>query len=114
MGKFLFDQYSLLHAASGVLAYFWGFSLKTWIVLNIVFEIAENTNSGMYIINNYIYRFSPMNKEKPDSPMNMIGDVISGIIGWLSAYYLDILGKRYGWYRSKSDIHRNMMPSQSS
>ena len=41
-----------------------------------------------------------MNKDYPDSFLNMSGDVISGIIGWLSAYYLDKLGQQYGWYKS--------------
>jgi hypothetical protein len=55
---------------------------------------------GINFINKYIYKISPMNKDYPDSFLNMSGDVISGIIGWLSAYYLDKLGQQYGWYKS--------------
>jgi len=100
MGNKLLDQYSLLHFASGIIAYFWGFELKTWIILHVIFEIVENTQMGIYVINKYIYKISPMNKNYPDSFTNMTGDVLSGVVGWLSAYHLDKLGEKYGWYQS--------------
>jgi hypothetical protein len=99
MGLYLLDQYSLLHVASGIIAYFWGLNLKTWIILHIIFEIIENTPMGINFINNYIYIW-PGGKNRSDSLFNMSGDVLSGIIGWLSAYYLDKLGQQYGWYKS--------------
>ena len=98
MGNNLLDQYSLLHFASGIIAYFWGFELKTWIMLHIIFEIVENTQMGIYVINKYIYMW-PGGKSSPDSLTNMTGDVLSGVVGWLSAYYLDKLSKKYGWYQ---------------
>ena len=101
MGNRLFDQYTYLHFASGIIAYFWGLRLKTFIILHIIFEIIENTKIGMNIINKYIYKFSPMRKNYPDNFINMAGDTISGILGWLSAYYLDQIGNKYGWY----DLH---------
>ena len=52
----------------------------------------------MYIINKWM-PFWPGGKPKADSNMNsLLGDNIFAILGWLSAYYLDKLGNRYGWY----------------
>ena len=97
MGTLLFDQYSLLHFASGVIAYFFGISFEVWILLHIVFELTENTESGMKIINTYL-KFWPGGKPKPDTTINSLGDVISGAAGWLVAYKLDELGDKFGWY----------------
>ena len=47
---------------------------------------------GIYVINKYIYMW-PGGKSSPDSLTNMTGDVLSGVVGWLSAYYLDKLSK---------------------
>ena len=99
MGLNFLDQYTYLHFASGIIAYFWGLRLKTFIILHIIFEIIENTKIGMNIINKYIYKFSPMKKIYPDHFINMVGDTISGILGWLSAYYLDKIGNKYQWYK---------------
>jgi hypothetical protein len=54
---------------------------------------------GINVIKKYIYIW-PGGKNKADSLTNMSGDVVSGIMGWLSAYYLDKLGDKYGWYKS--------------
>ena len=99
MGNRLFDQYTYLHFASGIIAYFWGLRLKTLIILHVIFEIIENTQTAMALINKYIYIFSPMRKNYPDSLINMVGDTIGAIIGWLSAYYLDKIGDKYRWYK---------------
>ena len=99
MGNLLFDQYTLLHLATGIIAYFWNISLIMWVIIHFMFEILENTQIGMKIINKYLY-FWPGGKPKTDSPINIIGDNISAIIGWLSAYYLDKMGNYYGWYKS--------------
>ena len=32
------DQYSYLHFASGIIAYFWGVKLKLWIILHVLYE----------------------------------------------------------------------------
>ena len=54
MGTKLIDQYSLLHFASGIIAYYWGFNLYEWFYIHLLFELVENSNIGMYIINIYI------------------------------------------------------------
>ena len=54
MGELLFDKYSALHFLSGYVAYHFYVPLIIWIIIHIIFEILENTNTGMYIITNYI------------------------------------------------------------
>lgn len=97
MGIYLFDQYSLLHFAVGVIAYFWNISFNLTIILHIIFEIIENTNDGMNIINKYLTIW-PGGKPFADSKINSIGDTILTAIGWLCAYYLDQMGIKYGLY----------------
>ena len=54
----------------------------------------------MYIINNYLPIW-PGGKNKSDSSINsLIGDNIGAIIGWYTAYLLDIYGEKQGWFRS--------------
>jgi hypothetical protein len=98
MGKNMFDQYSLLHFATGIILYFWNIALLDATLLHILFEIIENTNIGMYIINKYITMW-PGGKPFADSFDNsMIGDNISFIVGWLVGYVFDYYGKKYDWY----------------
>ena len=87
MGKYFLDQYSLLHFAAGVVAYFWGIDFKLWLVLNIVFEIVENQPIFMNMLNNI--NIWPGGKSAPDSFINSIGDILCGMIGWILAMYLD-------------------------
>lgn len=96
MGYRLFDQYTYLHFAVGIVVYFWNISLLQWFVLHSLFEFLENTQTGMSFINRLV--FWPGGKPNADSPINIIGDTIGSITGWLSAYYLDHLGNTYGWY----------------
>ncbi len=70
MGKYLFDQYTFLHFAVGIIAYFWNISFKIWIIIHTLFEIFENTETGMYIINNYIPLW-PGKKPKKDTYINI-------------------------------------------
>lgn len=97
MGTHFFDQYTYLHFAVGIIVYFWDISLLNWILLHTIFEFLENTRTGVNIINKYIF-FWPGGKPKPDTVINNMGDTFSSILGWLSAYYLDQMGNRYGWY----------------
>jgi hypothetical protein len=97
MGKRLFDQYTYLHFAVGIIAYFWNISIQKWVILHSIFEFLENTQMGMNIINKYIV-FWPGGKPRSDYGINNIGDTLGAIIGWLSAYYLDTMGNKYGWY----------------
>jgi len=92
------DQYSYLHFASGIIFYFFGVKLRAFIILHILFEILENTMIGRNFITNYL-TFWPGGKPKSDTFINSVFDIIFSIIGWVSAYYLDKLGKKYGWYR---------------
>ena len=97
MGKLLFDQYTYLHFAVGIIAYFWGIKLLGWIFIHLSFEIIENTQYGINFINNYLY-FWPGGKPKPDTIINIVGDNVGALLGWLSAYYLDTLGAKFKWY----------------
>lgn len=90
MGVKFFDQFSILHASSGVIAYFWGMSFQTWFVLHLLFEILENTDVGMHFINTY-FTLWPGGKESSDSFLNMVSDQFFGMFGWLVAHYLDTL-----------------------
>ncbi len=75
------DAYSLLHAAMGVIAYFWGVPLWLWITLHTLFEVAENTVQGMHWINQHVPVW-PGGKPTPDSWLNRVGDISSGVVGW--------------------------------
>ena len=100
MGNRFVDQYTYLHYAVGIIIYFWNISLWKWVGIHTIFEICENTKYGIYFINQYI-TFWPGGKPKPDNIINIIGDSIGAIIGWLSAYYIDHIGNTYGLY----DLH---------
>lgn len=89
MGYKFIDQYSILHTATGILAYFWNMSIITYIIINISFEIIENTGFGVKFINKYLGGIWPGGKNHSDNIINRIGDITFGTIGWLIAYYLD-------------------------
>lgn len=96
MGTKFLDQYSLLHFAAGVVAYFWGIPFFVWFGINIIFEAFENSEFGINLINNI--SAWPGGKPYPDSAINIIGDIISVLLGWGFAYFIDYLGKKYQWY----------------
>jgi hypothetical protein len=100
MGFQFFDQYTYLHFAVGIIAYFWNISLLYWFVLHTIFEFVENTQMGIHIINKYIV-FWPGGKPKSDSIMIRVGDTLGAVFGWVSAYYLDNLGVKYNWYEAR-------------
>ena len=93
MGRLLFDQYTYLHFASGVIAYFWNISLYYWIVFNIIFEFVENTTMGMDFINNF--KYWPGGKNYKDSVLNSVGDVFGSAVGWYSAHLINQGGNYY-------------------
>lgn len=97
MGKNFIDQYTLLHFAVGIMAYFWNISLEMTIYLHALYELIENTKLGMHVITNYITIW-PGGKERADSIKNSIGDIIFCAVGWLLAKYMDDIGKLYKWY----------------
>ena len=88
MGKQFVDQYSILHFSSGVLAYFWGVPAKNWFFLNVGFEIIENTEFGMKIINEK-FTYWPGGKPFRDSFLNGLGDTLSSLGGWYVASKID-------------------------
>jgi hypothetical protein len=88
MGVVFADQFSLLHAASGVIAYFWGVSFWWWFMLHLLFEYGENTDHGMEIINERLNMW-PGGKDSKDSFLNSVGDQFFGMLGWVMAAYLD-------------------------
>lgn len=96
MGTNLIDQYSLLHFATGIVAYFWGLNLYQWFYIHLLFELIENTNTGMYIINIYFKDIWPGGKPTSDSFINSIGDTIFSILGWVLADYISAKYSRSG------------------
>lgn len=96
MGFNAFDQYSLLHFAFGVIAYFYGLSLKNWVIVHTLFEIIENIPQVTKFINQNM-SFINWSKPHPDSLLNNIGDTISALLGFLIAQYLDKKGIKENW-----------------
>lgn len=88
MGYRFFDQYSILHLASGVVVYFWGMSLETWVVLHTLFEVLENTPAGRAFITDY-FKLWPGGKKLSDNLLNSVGDTVFAIAGWVLAQALD-------------------------
>lgn len=101
MGHRLLDQYSLLHSAVGVLAYFWNIPLWIGTLLHILFEYAENTSWGIQLINIAMIEPGifgwPGDKRHADSLINQIGDTLTFILGWMAAAGLDSVGRTYHW-----------------
>lgn len=89
MGLYLLDQYSLLHFCSGIIVYFTGIRLDVFIFLHFIFEYLENTYYGMDAINTYLIWFWPGRKNRPDSLINSISDIVFGVLGWKFAEYAD-------------------------
>lgn len=85
MGLFFTDKFSLLHLATGIVAYYWSLSFLSWSILHLLFEIGENTTIGMKLINQFA--FWPGGKDKADSFINSLGDQFYASIGWAIAYF---------------------------
>ena len=81
MGNQFLDQYSILHFATGAIAYFWGVPALPWFLVHVPFEIAENTKPGMNFINNNL-TWWPGGKPYADSALNMLGDNLSAAAGY--------------------------------
>ena len=97
MGNKFVDQYSYLHFASGIIAYYWGLTFTQWCIIHLSFEILENTPLCIHIIDNYV-PFWPGGKLRADSIINIVGDNCAAFVGWYSAYLLDRIGSKMGWY----------------
>jgi hypothetical protein len=88
MGLYFMDQYSLLHFAVGIISFFWNISLLHFFILHTLFEILENTQMGMNIINKYITIW-PGGKPAADSFVNILGDTFFAILGWVLAKFIN-------------------------
>jgi hypothetical protein len=88
MGTALFDQYSLLHFSSGIIAKFFRLSFVNWFILNIVFEYFENISEITIFINKL--KWWPGGKPKSDTFINSVGDIFSAMLGWHVADILKI------------------------
>ena len=88
MGLKIFDQYTLLHFAVGVVSYFWNMSIRDFLIIHTIFEIVENTQFGMNLINNYVTIW-PGGKPHPNAIINRVGDTIGAAFGWIVASKLD-------------------------
>ena len=87
MGTKLFDQYSFLHFSVGAVAYYWDIKLINFLIIHTIFELLENTIDGMKLINKF--KYWPGGKNSPDTWLNMGGDTISAIFGWIVAYIVN-------------------------
>ena len=92
MGTAWLDEYTLLHFAVGIVAYYWGVSLVTLTLLHIVFEAIENTEKGMTFIRSF--PLWPGGKSHADTWNNQISDVMASAFGWiLTSSLFHLLGK---------------------
>jgi hypothetical protein len=98
MGTRFFDQYSLLHFATGCIAYFWGFGFLLSLFAHALFEYVENTPAGIRFINQNLAGIWPGGKPRSDSGLNILGDNVFFAVGWAGAHALDIYGIAQGWY----------------
>lgn len=102
MGNNFADQYSFLHFCVGAVAYFWRLSLRSSFLIHLVFELVENTPTGMKIINKLFVGEGPLTwpggKDRPDGWVNMVGDNVFFVAGWIVAQQLDRVGSERGWY----------------
>jgi len=84
MGIYFTDKYSLLHFAVGVVVYYWNVSLVAWFIFHLIFELVENTQTGMHYIRKI--KLWPGGKRHSDSWMNSLGDQLYSVLGWLLAH----------------------------
>jgi len=96
MGNQFFDKFSYLHFAVGVVVYYFNISILQWYIIHTIFEFFENTRIGVNFINNYL-SFWPGGKPKSDQFINIFGDTVFAMLGWISAYYFTKLCEKYKW-----------------
>jgi hypothetical protein len=94
MGIYFTDKFSLLHFASGIIAYYWNISLYKWFIIHLLFEFTENRKT----IIKYIDKITlwPGGKKKSDTIINSLGDQFYSILGWIFTHYY--IEKIYGGY----------------
>lgn len=87
MGTKFMDKYSLLHMATGIIAYFFNVPFIWWFIFHLLFEIIENLPSSIKFIDNYITIW-PGGKKSPDNTLNSVGDQLFAMLGWILAYMI--------------------------
>jgi hypothetical protein len=97
MGKAVLDQYSLLHFAVGIVAYFWGVGAWATLVVHTLFELLENTEKGMRWINTYA-TWWPGGKPYADTVKNSIGDTVATMLGWWVSRAADVVSRERHLY----------------
>ena len=60
------------------------FASKNGRILHTVFELSENTKTGMWFINTYLKAW-PGGKSHADTWFNILGDTIYAMLGWVAA-----------------------------
>jgi hypothetical protein len=94
MGIYFTDKFSLLHFASGIIAYYWNFSLIFWFIFHFLYEVIENSQKVYKLIDKF--PLWPGGKKAPDSYINSLGDQFYSVLGWVfTHYYIKYL---YGEY----------------
>jgi hypothetical protein len=88
MGIFFTDKFSLLHLATGIIAFYWSISFSLWFSIHFAYEIIENSTWGMFLINHVT--LWPGGKNKADTVLNQIGDQFYALLGWLIAYSVSL------------------------
>jgi hypothetical protein len=109
----MFDEYSILHFASGIIAYFWGFPLLWWFIIHVVFEYIENTKMGMNFINTYIPLWPGGKHQKESFSNSMIGDNLSAVAGWMFASFIE-KGFKFSLDRRNGNTKFKEMSSSSN
>ena len=97
MGENFVDQFTYLHFAVGIIAYYWNINLYTLFLIHTIFELSENTEYGIEFINISLSVW-PGGKYKADTYINILGDTIGVLLGWWSAKIIDNIGIKYGLY----------------
>jgi len=102
MGLNFADQYSILHFSVGSVAYFWNIPLLIALIGHTIFELGENTKTGITFINKHFIRSGvfrwPGGKNYADSYLNIFGDTVFFVIGWCVSAFLDVIGTQRQWY----------------
>lgn len=81
MGIYFTDKFSLLHFASGIIAYYWNISFVAWFIFHILYETIENQVNVVKLIDKI--PLWPGGKKSPDKMLNRIGDQFYALLGWL-------------------------------
>jgi len=98
MGIYFTDKYSLLHFASGIIAYYWNITIFYWFIFHAMYEVIENRPTVVKMIDRI--PLWPGGKKSPDKIINSIGDQFYAILGWLFTHvYLTSL---YGGYNTNT------------